>query len=293
MTTLFTLTLDTCFRSHSLRITAVLVLLLFTQTAQTAHAQVPDAIWRAFMDRDIVVEGVRVPGSGAPVVGRLISIEENGVVILTADGTPILVSRKDVTGVRVAIDRSAETPRVRARSRGRNTRQTELAPTSEADRAGLDNAPVRRKRHRGYYGLSYRMLTCVAGCNTTVHTLGPEFGYTFIGLGVHFGTQDGTTYIIPNLRFYGEIAAGPYVTITPAFELSPMLAFNSGATALAPMLRTTLRLGFNVTPKFVLFVEPLGFDISNPVVAWYEGQTFHENHTAVRYASSLGLQGRW
>lgn len=77
---------------------------LLVSLAGLAYADVSDTAWKAIVHKSVVVEKT----DGSTVSGELTAFDAAQVVVVTADGTPVVVDRKDVKGVRVQSSAGAQ-----------------------------------------------------------------------------------------------------------------------------------------------------------------------------------------
>jgi small nuclear ribonucleoprotein (snRNP)-like protein len=78
------------------RATAVGVAMALALGAGPAWADVPEAVWQALKEREVVIQRE----DGAPVQGKLIGVDRASVVVMLDTGEPVAVARSKVTTVR-------------------------------------------------------------------------------------------------------------------------------------------------------------------------------------------------
>ncbi len=145
-----------------------------------------------------------------------------------------------------------------------------------------------------FIGALVRPVVCAKGdCETFVFTFGFEAGYRCFGLGARYGYANGTHYIYPDLRFYWEFMVTKTVTFTPMLEFSPSLLSNDAGSTLELMFRPGIRLGWEPAPGWMLFLEPILFDLSFFTRTSTETGTVSNWSFKARYNGGLGVQMRF
>ena len=159
-----------------------------------------------------------------------------------------------------------------------------------------DEDPVFGLLHKkpSFVGAMVRPVVCAKGdCETFVFTFGFEAGYRCFGLGARYGYAGGTHYIYPDLRLYWEFLLTKTVTFTPMLEFSPSLLSNDAGSTLELMFRPGIRLGWEPDPGWLLFVEPILFDLSFYTRQTTETGTHSSWSFRARYNAGLGVQMRF
>jgi hypothetical protein len=274
--------------------TALAAALLLTSGA--ALADVPDAVWSALKERDVTVERQ----DGPPVTGKLIGIEKASVVVLAADGKPVVVNRAGVKDVRAAVAAppSAPPPGAPPSTGGSGSAPPPGAsppppPSAPPGEAPPAEPPAAKEPKPGYVGAMLRPLICVATCQGTLVSFGVEAGYKYAGAALRFAFKDGATFIIPDVRLFYEFKPLPQFLITPAFEFSPMVGLGGGATFVQITLRPALRFSYAIMPELVVFAEPLAFDFGVYTTASGGGFSGSSSQFVARYDIGLGAQYRF
>jgi hypothetical protein len=148
-----------------------------------------------------------------------------------------------------------------------------------------------------YIGLVLRPAVCASGAcaDRFVFTFGFEAGYRCIGLGARYGYTGDAHYIIPDIRGYWEFLLTDTVVLMPLVEFSPALVKTDAGYTLELMFRPGVRVSWEVVKGWMLFVEPVSFDL-----AFYQQahDTFHGTTNSTfdfraRYTPALGVQMRF
>lgn len=111
--------------------------------AGAAWADVSDTAWKAILHKSVIVE----KNDGSSVNGELTAYDADQVVIVNADGTPVVVDRKDVKSVRVQSAAGMQTTTT-AQAPAPAQENTSAAQPAAAAPAGPAQAPTtEKKRH--------------------------------------------------------------------------------------------------------------------------------------------------
>src|SRR5262249_29863775 len=115
---------------------------------------------------------------------------------------------------------------------------------------------------RGYLGLIVRPLVCVSECSDPNASLGVEVGYWFIGAAARITPRRDTFSPAVDVRLFYEFRPIPQMTIGPAFEVSAIWTLTAHSLERVQVaLHPGARIGYQPVPRFMLFAEPLAFEI--------------------------------
>jgi len=164
----------------------------------------------------------------------------------------------------------------------------------------MDAQKWKYNQRPGYFGVELRPMFCMHNCRGTgVVTYGPDFGYKYIGAGFRYGYSDHTHWLIPDLRVMYPIVLGRRFAIEPLLEISPIYWMKtSGGTVkvFQLVLRPGLRIRFQVTPEFNIYLEPVLLDFVVHSWIWRSGKAsggLPSNGFAMSYEFGFGLQYRF
>jgi hypothetical protein len=108
------------------------LVLMLVSLAGLAYADVSDTAWKALVHKTIVVEKT----DGSSVSGELTAFDAAQVVVVIADGTPVVVDRKDVKNVRVQSSAGARASPAASKD----------APAAQAPAASAAPAPEKKRK---------------------------------------------------------------------------------------------------------------------------------------------------
>jgi hypothetical protein len=148
-----------------------------------------------------------------------------------------------------------------------------------------------------YVGLVLRPVVCASGAcpDRFVFTFGFEAGFRCFGIGARYGYTGDAHYIVPDLRGYWEFLLTDSVVLMPLLEFSPALVKTDAGYTLELMFRPGLRLSWEVAKGWMLFVEPVSFDLAffERVHDSFKGTTTTEVGFHSRYTPAIGVQMRF
>lgn len=206
--------------------------------------------------------------AGQRITGTLVEISAIGVMLESADGQRYRFDRTALVSLRL-VDEASGQP-VRAVS--------------------AEEPPARAFDLRGYAGLVVRPLVCVSACSEPDVSFGAEVGYWFIGLAARIAPRRERFSPAADVRLFYEFRPIPRLTITPVLEVSAIWTFADGdLERFQVALHPGARIGYQPVPRFMLFAEPLGFEIGVHTV----DARLDSVPTMVRYAPTLGAQVRF
>ncbi|MBM4396089.1 MAG: hypothetical protein FJ087_10400 [Deltaproteobacteria bacterium] len=146
----------------------------------------------------------------------------------------------------------------------------------------------------GFVGLLLRPVVCIDNCDRTVFSFGAEAGYKFVALAARYGYAGGTHYVYPDVRFYWDFQVVRNLTVTPLLEFSPEIAKGDQGSTISLFFRPGVRVGYAPAPYFMLFMEPLLFDLgfyhrTSPKA----GPDVTSKELTFRYEFGFGIQARF